>query len=104
METNLTCSSNLALYFWTFLTSSSLRPSTVIAWETDKELSEVSFAAIDTTGNGQLDFGEVSTMAESIALSADTDENQSISLEEFIAWDFDYAYLTERDGSANQYA
>src|SRR6056297_1791334 len=74
------------------------------AWESGRELSEVHFADIDTSGNGLLDFGEVSAMAGSIAYSADSDENDKISLDEFMAWDFGYAYLADQEGAAERYA
>ncbi len=78
-------------------------PMTATAWNTGKELSEANFATIDTNENGLLDFGEISEMAESIAFSADSDEDQTISLDEFLAWDFGYAYLADQEGQSDRY-
>lgn len=77
-----------------------LAPGTALSWETGKELSEVIFEGVDTSGNGLLDYGEISEMGESIALSADANSDGELSLDEFMAWDFGYAYLADvEDGT-----
>lgn len=76
-------------------------PSSVYAWESGRELSSVVFSSIDTSGNGVLNFGEVTDMAESIAVSVDTNDNKQMNLEEFMAWDFGFAYLAEKDGGGD---
>lgn len=79
-------------------------PMPAAARETGRDLSDVHFADIDTSGIGLLDLGEVSAMAESIAYSADGDENDKISLDAFMALDFGYAYLADQEGAAEPYA
>ena len=78
-------------------------PSSVMAWEMGQELSNVVYSSIDASGNGALDFGEVTEMAESIAVSADSDDNEQISLAEFMAWDFGFAYLAEKEGGGDAF-
>lgn len=75
-------------------------PAEGLAWENGRELTEVIFSSVDTTGNGTLDFAEVTQLTQSIALSADTDANERLSLEEFMAWDFGFAYLARSEGRA----
>ncbi|MEM9754364.1 MAG: hypothetical protein AAF914_00140 [Pseudomonadota bacterium] len=79
-------------------------PHVALAWETGEELSEVLFESVDTTGNGSLDYGEVSDMAESIGLSMDSDVNEEISFDEYMAWDFGFAYLAESEGGTDVFS
>ncbi|MEM0947260.1 MAG: signal transduction protein [Pseudomonadota bacterium] len=78
--------------------------SSAQAWESGQELSEVIFENIDTTGNGALDNGEISDMSESIAFSADSDGDEQITLDEFTAWDFGFAFLAENEGGGDTFA
>lgn len=75
-------------------------PTAAIAWESGQKLSKVIFADVDTTENSALGFGEIIYMAQSIALSADNDDDEEICLEEFIGGDFGFAYLAEADSFA----
>lgn len=78
-------------------------PTASFAWETRRELSKITFESTDTTGNGALDYGEIVAMSESIGLSMDADENNEISREEFMEWDFGFAFLAENEGDGSQY-
>lgn len=79
-------------------------PNAALAWDSGEELSQVIFGSVDSSGNGLLDFGEIAHMSQSIAYSADSDEDERVSLEEFMAWDFGYAYLAEREDGAEGFA
>ena len=83
-----------------FLVTTLAAPSSVTAWETGQELSKVVYSSIDASGNGALDFGEVTKMAESIAVSADSDDNEQISLAELMAWDLDLPIWPKRKVAA----
>ena len=82
----------------------SLAFSTVsLAWDSPKQLTEVTFAGIDGNGNGELDFAEISAMAESISASMDSNGDDLISRTEFVEWDIGYAYFAERDGKRDHF-
>ncbi|MEO0384177.1 MAG: hypothetical protein AAF234_11565 [Pseudomonadota bacterium] len=79
-------------------------PAHGLAWENGRELTQVIFSSVDTTGSGSLDFAEVTQLARDIAFSADTDADERISFEEYMVWDFGFAYLAESDGRADDMA
>lgn len=79
-------------------------PTLTLAWDSPKELTEVTFAGIDGNGNGELDFSEISSMAESISASMDSNSDDLISRTEFAEWDIGYAYLAERNGKSDLFA
>ncbi|MGD1888579.1 MAG: hypothetical protein ACFB01_15955 [Cohaesibacteraceae bacterium] len=73
-------------------------PAEGLAWENGQELPQVIFSSVDSMGNGTLDFAEATQLTQSIAFSADTNADERLSLKEFMAWDFGFAYLAESEG------
>lgn len=73
------------------------------AWESGQELSAVLFESIDTTANGILDYAEITRMANDIAFSTDSDGDEQITLDEFMGWDFGFAYLAENEGEGDTF-
>lgn len=68
-----------------------------------RKLAKLVFTSIDKNGDGFLDIREIETQRENIFISQDADENNSISVEEFMGWDFGYIEVAKEKGKLSSY-
>lgn len=68
-----------------------------------RALAELTFQMVDEKQKGFVDQGDMELLRSQIFTSADADENQSISLEEFLVWDFGFANIVAEQGKEQAY-
>ncbi len=60
-----------------------------------RELAQLAFSSVDQHGNGYVNLGDMETYRDLVFVSMDGDEDERITLDEFLAWDFGFAPLAE---------
>lgn len=60
-----------------------------------RALAELSFDAMDGSEKGYLHLGDMEEGRANIFASMDADENDNLTLEEFLAWDYGYAAIAK---------
>lgn len=68
-----------------------------------KNLANLAFDSLDTTGRGFIDIGEFQNFGSDVFVSMDYDDNQKINLEEFLSWDFGMRPIAIERGLENSY-
>lgn len=68
-----------------------------------KELAELSFDAVDVNERGKVDLGEFINFGRDVLTSMDSDDDDSISQEEFLYWDFGFRVLAEEKDRVRAY-
>lgn len=68
-----------------------------------RRLAELAFATLDTADRGFIDQGEFSTFGGDVFFSMDTDESASITLAEFLNWDYGMGNLAIERGREDAY-
>ncbi len=64
-------------------------PTTSLAQETEgQRLANLAFTSLDIAGRGFVDAGEFSNFGGDVFFSMDYDENNKLSLGEFLGWDY----------------
>ncbi len=63
--------------------------------DTAKGLAEAQFKQTDENGDGNVTLIEYAMQGENIFVSMDTDENGTVSLQEFVSWDYGIEELAE---------
>ncbi|MEM9105244.1 MAG: hypothetical protein AAGC96_06275 [Pseudomonadota bacterium] len=85
-------------------TAAPILEAPALAQSSGKELTQITFASTDQNGDGALSVSEMSEMAQNITVSMDADEDMSVSLSEFMEWDFGFHYLAEQEDGDEGYA
>ena len=79
-------------------------PTGLSAQETEgRRLAELAFATLDTANRGFIDQGEFSTFGGDVFFSMDADESASITLAEFLSWDYGMENLARGAGREDAY-
>lgn len=68
-----------------------------------RELAELGFTSADVHDRGFLDMGDFLDFGDNVFVSMDYDENNKISLEEFMAWDYGLRPLSVERGLEQAY-
>lgn len=68
------------------------------------ELAETVFGSIEDRPNQMVDMGEFTSFGESIFVSMDSNESDSIDYSEFDEWDFGFNYIAENADQERAYA
>lgn len=68
-----------------------------------RRLAELAFSSLDTAGRGYIDQGEFSNFGGDVFVSMDFDENGSLSLSEFLSWDYGMEPLARKAGRLQAY-
>lgn len=71
--------------------------------ETNTDVVMAAFSSSDSNQDGIIDADEVSAMANSMFLSMDYDDNQSVTFKEFQLWDFGLASTSEGEGQSVEF-
>ena len=61
----------------------------------ERELAQVAFSAVDRHGNGYVNLGDMEAYRELVFVSMDGDDDERITLDEFMAWDIGFSVLAE---------
>jgi Ca2+-binding EF-hand superfamily protein len=68
-----------------------------------RRLADLAFSSLDTADRGDIDQGEFSNFGSDVFLSMDGDENGSLSLKEFMSWDYGMSGVAEERGRVEAY-
>lgn len=68
-----------------------------------RAMAEATFKSMDTSGRGFVDMGQMLNAREDVFVSMDTDENGSLSYDEFSSWGFGFQQIAEETGRVNAY-
>jgi len=63
-----------------------------------KRLANLSFDAVDTASKGYLNQADIEIFRQQVFVSMDTDESNSIELNEFLSWDFGFELVAADAG------
>lgn len=78
-------------------------PPAALSQQTGEELAQITFASVDGDQNGMLTVSEIEDMAQTVAISMDSDGDTLIRQSEFMDWDFGFHYLAEQEGGTERY-
>ncbi len=68
-----------------------------------RDLAKLAFSSVDSAERGYIDLGEFSAFGADVFFSMDYDENNKLSLDEFLSWDFGMSQVAEDAGRAEAY-
>ena len=68
-----------------------------------RRLAELAFTSIDTADRGYADMGEFMNFGGDVFYSMDADENNALSIDEFMAWDYGMLNVAEERGRVEAY-
>ena len=68
-----------------------------------RDLAKLAFASVDQAGRGYIDQGEYTSFGNDVFVSMDSDENNTLSLGEFLSWGFGMEQVAEEAGRAEAY-
>ena len=86
------------------LAATSMVPTTTSAEETPGyQLAKTAFASIDRADRGFIDHGEYSGYGNDVFVSMDSDENNKLSLAEFLSWDYGMRPIAQEHGREDAY-
>ena len=68
-----------------------------------RELAEIIFGSMEISPTSGADMGEFVSFGSDIFVSMDYDDNGSVNLEEFTAWDFGFNFIAEDEGQQRAY-
>lgn len=60
-----------------------------------RALAELSFATVDSNGNGSIDMGESHNFGEDVFTSMDADDNALITEDEFLSWGYGFQNIAK---------
>jgi len=79
-------------------------PVAAIAEENEgRRLAELAFSGLDTADRGHIDQGEFTNFGSDVFYSMDYDQNDSLSLDEFMNWDYGMSGVAEERGRVEAY-
>lgn len=68
-----------------------------------RRLAQMAFASLDGANRGFIDQGEFSNFGGDVFVSMDSDEDNRLSLSEFLSWDYGMAPIAEEAGREDAY-
>ncbi len=68
-----------------------------------RDLAKLAFQSVDQADRGYIDQGEFTTFGGDVFFSMDSNENNKLSLSEFLAWGFGMEMVAEEAGRADAY-
>ncbi|WP_136439449.1 signal transduction protein [Pacificoceanicola onchidii] len=68
-----------------------------------RDLAKLAFRSVDNAERGYIDQGEFTNFGSDVFVSMDFDENDKLSLDEFLSWDFGLDQVAEKAGRAEAY-